>query len=674
MRCEVGAITRRSARHTMLAVALGLGAVGTIGTVGADPVAADPGDRTIVAGTGVAGYGGDLGDPAAAQLRRAAAIEAYPDGSFVFADEDDHRVRVVSTGPAGAPIIHTLAGTGTQGYSGDHGEANAATLSRPRGLAVDGTGAVYVADAGNNRVRRISVDGVITTVAGTGEAGYSGDGGPARAARFSAINGLAVDTTGNLYIADGGNHVVRKVTAADGVVSTVAGTGAIGYSDTNVPATRARLARPVDVDVDRAGNLYIADQAARRVVKVDLAGILTTIAGDGTDGTIAWRMATETGLAYPNAVEVDESGDSVLIGTREGVYAVAGVGRIARASFWGEDVPDIPDGDEVSSIAALPSGDLLVGVGATVQRVERPVGHISGVVRTGVEGAWLPVAGVRVEVLDPEGQPVTEVTSDARGRYVVAADVGQWNVRFSKPGFQTFEFLGSAGSYASGVRVPLGGSVTLANPYLDYLNGDGTAVYGRVTAPDGTNPATEVVLHRQGASQPLTPVAADGAGRFLFAGAPPGVYTLEVTPASPWAHGWWSAATGYSETAVPFTLDTHDLHAAVSVPRDRIDITGTVVDNFGNTVLSGTVEAVDLPTGLITGSAAIGQAGDYRISYAAPAPAEVALRFVPAWDDATHLPTWLGGTDEPTAASVVALAGGDVVVDFHLPSPAYVDG
>jgi uncharacterized protein (TIGR03437 family) len=205
-------------------------------------------------------------------------------GNLYIAD-GGHRIRRVS--PNG--IITTVAGTGTGGYSGDGGLGTEARLLDPTALVLDTSGNLYIAETSGYRIRRISTAGIITTVAGTGDGGYSGDGGPAVNAQVSSPSGVAVDGLGNLYIADYGNHRIRKVSAA-GVITTVAGDGGKGYSGDGGVATRAQLMWPAGVAVDVAGSLYIAQP--RRVRKVSPAGIITTVAG-----VLSWGYSGDGGSA-----------------------------------------------------------------------------------------------------------------------------------------------------------------------------------------------------------------------------------------------------------------------------------------------------------------------------------------------------------------------------------------
>jgi sugar lactone lactonase YvrE len=179
-------------------------------------------------------------------------------------------------------------------------------LYNPDGVAVDSAGNLYIADMNNSRIRKVS-NGVITTVAGTGTAGFSGDNGPVARAQLDSPDGVAVDAAGNLYIADMDNNVIRKV--SNGVIYTVAGNGTAGFSGDNGPATSAQLYIPTGVAVDTAGNLYIADHQNDRIRKVS-NGVITTVAGNGTLGYNGDDIpATSAALGWPYGAAVDASGD-----------------------------------------------------------------------------------------------------------------------------------------------------------------------------------------------------------------------------------------------------------------------------------------------------------------------------------------------------------------------------
>ncbi|MEU5313944.1 RICIN domain-containing protein [Streptomyces sp. NPDC021562] len=234
---------------------------------------------STIAGTGTAGSGGDGGPAVSAQLNAPREVAVDRAGAVYIADSNNHRIRKVT--PDGK--IGTVVGTGAAGFRGDGGPATAAQLNLPLGVVVDRAGVLHVADYYNHRVRKVAADGVISTVAGTGTAGSRGDGGPAVAAQLNGMHGLAWGGAGDLYIADCNNHRVRKVTA-DGVISTVAGTGVAGFGGDDGPAASARLNSPVGVAVDSAGVLYICDYGNHRLRKVTADGVISTVAGTGAPG------------------------------------------------------------------------------------------------------------------------------------------------------------------------------------------------------------------------------------------------------------------------------------------------------------------------------------------------------------------------------------------------------
>jgi len=258
---------------------------------------------STVAGTGVAGFKGDNELAVAAQLNRPYGIALDSSGSLYFSDYNNHRVRKISTDGK----ISTVAGAGA-GYRGDNGPAVSAQLNCPREVAVDAAGSVYITDAANHRVRVITTDGKINTVAGTGTAGFSGDGGPAAKAQLNYPLGVAVDSTGTLYVSDHGNHRVRKI-SADGKISTVAGTGVAGFKGDDGPAASAQLNGPYALAVNDADLLFITDGNNHRVRKVAADGSISTVAGKGTAGFSGdGGPATSAQLNLPLGVVVDSAG------------------------------------------------------------------------------------------------------------------------------------------------------------------------------------------------------------------------------------------------------------------------------------------------------------------------------------------------------------------------------
>jgi sugar lactone lactonase YvrE len=303
---------------------------------------------TTHAGTGVAGFSGDSGQATAARLFSPDGVDVDGAGNVYIADFGNHRIRKVD--PAG--VITTFAGTGVAGFSGDTGQATAARISFPRAVTSDAAGNVYIADLGNHRVRKVDTAGVITTVAGTGVAGFSGDTGQATAARLNAPRDLAVDAAGNLYIVDALNHRVRKVDPT-GVITTFAGTGVAGFSGDTGQATLAQLNNPSGIDVDAAGNVYIGDTGNHRVRKVDPTGVITTFAGTGVAGFSGdTGQATLAQVNNPRDVALDGAGNVYFVDAfNNRVRRVAPSGIITTVA--GTGVPGFSGDTGQASLARL---------------------------------------------------------------------------------------------------------------------------------------------------------------------------------------------------------------------------------------------------------------------------------------------------------------------------------
>jgi hypothetical protein len=242
------------------------------------------GNITTIAGTGTQGFSGDAGPATSATLDspQGLALDTVDNASNLYiADTHNHRIRRLNliTG-----IITAIAGGATPGFSGDNALATSAQLNLPTALALDAAGNLYLADTGNHRIRKITAaTGIITTIAGTGTQGFSGDSGLATSAAIDSPTGLVLDAQNNLYLADTHNHCIRKITAATGIITTIAGTGAPGFSGDTAIATTANLALPHGLTIDANGNLYLADTANHRIRRIDATtGIITTAAGDGT--------------------------------------------------------------------------------------------------------------------------------------------------------------------------------------------------------------------------------------------------------------------------------------------------------------------------------------------------------------------------------------------------------
>jgi sugar lactone lactonase YvrE len=323
-----------------------------------------PGEINTFAGTAAFGFSGDGGPATSAKLYNNQGMAVDGAGNLYLADSFNYRVRKVDT----SGTITTFAGNGTLGFSGDGGPATSAKLYNPSDVAFDGAGNLYIADAFNNRVRKVDTSGTITTVAGTGSKGFSGDGGPATSAKLNYPVALAFDAAGNLYIDDTRNNRIRKVDTA-GTITTFAGSGGTGprnggFSGDGGPATLAQLSSPLGVAVDQGDNVYIADYANSRVRKVDPSGTITTFAGSG--GTLPRDAAfsgdggpaTSARLAGPDDVAVGGGGIYIADTNNGRVRKVNGTGTITTVAGGGSDYPG--DGGPATSAGLRYAGQLTV--------------------------------------------------------------------------------------------------------------------------------------------------------------------------------------------------------------------------------------------------------------------------------------------------------------------------
>jgi len=249
---------------------------------------------TTLAGSGTAAYADGTGTTASFNGPQGVAVDSS--GNVYVADINNNRIRKITS----AGIVTTLAGSGS--YSFADGTGTAASIAQPAGVAVDSSGNVYVADSGNNRIRKITSAGVVTTLAGSGIGAYTD--GTGTTASFNGPQGVAVDSSGNVYVADSNNSRIRKITSA-GVVTTLAGSGDWAYADGT--GTTASFNGPQGVAVDSSGNVYVADTSNSRIRKITSAGVVTTLAGSAAgfaDGT-----GTAASFNYPYGVDVDSSGN-----------------------------------------------------------------------------------------------------------------------------------------------------------------------------------------------------------------------------------------------------------------------------------------------------------------------------------------------------------------------------
>lgn len=275
-------------------------------------VDARTGTIATVAGTGEQGYSGDGDRATDARLNSPSAVVLDRDGNLLIADTFNNRIRIVD---ARTGIISTIAGTGEAGARGDDGLAVAAQLTEPAGLALDPSGNLLIADRGNHRVRKLDREShIITTIAGIGNAGALGDGGPSAKAELNGPTALAIDAQGNIVVADTFNNRIRRIDHATGIISTVAGTGEEGFDGDGGPAKAAKLMQPSGIAIDSDGTLLIADTYNNRIRRVDAkTGIISTLAGTDARGQASSGVAAELApLNAPMGLARDPAGNLVV--------------------------------------------------------------------------------------------------------------------------------------------------------------------------------------------------------------------------------------------------------------------------------------------------------------------------------------------------------------------------
>ena len=436
---------------------------------------------TTVAGNGDAGDSGDGAAATNAELNGPRGVTEDLFGNLYIAEYYGQRVRKVTPGG----VITTLAGNGTAGYSGDGGPATSAELNGPYRVTVDLAGNVYIPDSSNNRVRKVAPDGTITTVAGNGNTAYTGDGGPATSAALDFPEAVAFDSAGNYYIADAGNNVVRKVNASS-TITTAVGTGIQGYAGDGGPATSARLYNPVGVAVDAANDLYISDQLNNVIRKVT-GGIINTVAGTGAFGFGGdGGPAIDCEFGYPASIGLDAAGNLYIpdinnyrirvLFTNGTIATVAGDGV---EGYGGDGGPALDAALNVPrSVSVAPNGNVYIGdfgnnrvrMLTSAVAANTPMIDNGGVVSasdfgefTSVSpGSWIEIYGASLATASrpwatsdftgnsaPTSLNGTKVTIDGQPAFVEYISPGQVNVQVPStvpPGIQLMTVTAPGGT------------------------------------------------------------------------------------------------------------------------------------------------------------------------------------------------------------------------------------
>ena len=462
-------------------------------------------------------------------------------GNIYFADTAISRIRRISA----SGIITTVAGKGTAGYSGDGGAATAAMLKNPSAVVADGSGNLYISDSLNHRIRRVDAAGIITTVAGNGTPGYSGDGGAATAASLNTPADVAVDSSGNIYIADTLNYRIRKVDPS-GVISTVAGNGSSLYSGDGGPATGAGLTS-FGLTVDSSGNLYFADKNNQRIRKIDASGSISTVAGNGSFGYSGdWGAATAATLGSPTSVTLDGSGNLFIADTNNSAIRKVSMTGLLMPDFSAAPVLGPPPlvvqftaTVGASSGFTWDFGDGGTGTGANPQHTYQSAGvYDVSLSLAGADGATLtktkagyikvianaPVAAFTASVTDgpaPLAVTFTDTsTGDITGRAWEFGDGGTDNGTSGKPKHT----YASAGQYTVILKVTGDAGASKATQIITAEPGNRTsAISGRITGAIQAG----IDISLSGTDLNMTvQTAADGS--YSFAGVPNGSY--RITP------------------------------------------------------------------------------------------------------------------------------------------------
>lgn len=492
---------------------------------------------STLAGTGEPGFSGDGGPAHRAQLARPENAAIGPDGHLYIVDSHNHRIRRVDLGTR---IITTVVGTGRAGFGGDGGPAAEANLYQPEGIVFDPAGNIFLGDTLNNRIRRVDAEtGVITTVAGSGEIGTSPDGTPALEMRFLRIARLAADDRGRVYIADSPSHRIQVLDPDSGEIRTLAGTGEEGYSGDGGPATEARLSFPEGVTLDRHGNVYFADLGNHRVRRVDAeSGTITSVAGTGERGFSGdGGPATDGRLWSPGRLAFDGAGNLYIADILN-----ARIRRVDRESGRISTVAgsgSLGDGGSGTAANLAIPGDLawdgrLVYIAEYGNRRVRTLDPVTGAITTVAGGGLRRGEGVpatEAEIQLPEG---IAVGPDRRLYIADSLSHKVWQVDLEEGVLSTLAGVGKPGFSGDGeaavsahLRMP--GAVTVGPDGRIYIGDFGNS---RLRVVDPTTGVIETVRsgirHNHLLRVPVVSLASDEEAVYFLASGDPDVFRLDL--------------------------------------------------------------------------------------------------------------------------------------------------
>ncbi|MDE3104021.1 MAG: Ig-like domain repeat protein [Acidobacteriota bacterium] len=545
--------------------------------------------------------------PAPTLLHHPAALLFDAAGNLYVAESAAHRVRRFD--PTGN--VTTIAGNGTQGVAGDGGAATAAELDTPQGLALDPAGStLYIADTHNQRIRALNLStGIMTTVAGNGSPGFSGDGGPATAASLAAPVALAISAGGKLAVADSGNSRVREIDLAAGTILTVAGSGTQGYSGDGGQATAAALDTPTSLAYDAAGNLYLADTHNQRIRRVDTKGVITTVAGAGAPGFAGdGGAALAASLAGPTGISVDSGGNLY--------FADAGNQRI--------------------------------------RRVDATTGAVTTVVGEGTQGYAGDGGPATAAMLD-----TPRATAFSPAALLTLADAANQRIR-QRTATATLVAFGTASSTSGGSPGPVATTLTLSVSPQSAGVGVPVTLTAQLAAAGGATPSGSVTF--LDAQVPFASATLDGTGRATLTTTALAAGTHTLTAFYAGSAGFAaSTAAAVSLTVTAAGTNTPDFSLAVTSTSNQTTAPGVA------TSFSFTVQASPALTGPITLAVSglpTGTTASFSPAYVPPGGAgtSVTLTLTP--------PAALAGLSVDRAPIVLALLAPLLIVRrrFRLPA------